>query len=759
MVIRSLSIRLIAGIIGIEVVMLSLLIWDNARTFRHTAVHQLEESAQGIAQQYAATAARFVYENDFARLLELTERLATRFDIVYVSVLDHNAVPVLTVGEAELAQRFILDLRHEDVTDGILDLERSMSIAGLDVGLVRIGFTLAPLERAVTSAVIRGVIVSATIICVTILLGFWVGQRITKSLRKLASAASEYGEGKSNIDLPDDQPDEVGVAARAFRKMIQDRDAAEAAVVESEKRLRDIADNIDDVVWINSRDFQRTLYVNPAMEKLFGITQEELQKDPYAWGDALAPSEADKLQKTIERILADMASGAAAEIDRFEFPIYKVTSPDGITRDIFARSVAMRDEVGNVERFVGVATDVTQLLGAQEELRSSNERLLQAQKMESIGQLTGGVAHDFNNLLAIILGNLELIEETDDPEERKRLLDTAMTTTLRGGDLTKSLLSFARQARLEPAILDINQLVREMNVWSSRIIPENIDVEVSLLAGLWRVKTDPSLTQNALLNLILNARDAMPRGGKMTIETANVRIDEEYNALRDEHVEPGRYVMLAVSDTGEGIPKESLARVFDPFFTTKPIGTGSGIGLSTVQGFLKQSGGAVRAYSEVGVGSTFKLYFKAVDGKQEVPLPSQPVTDQSKHTGARILIVEDEALVLNALTTILKNAGYQVTSAQSGDEAMQIWGGNPNFDLLVTDIVMPGDLQGTRLAHAMREKVPSLPVIFMSGYASEAAMHGNALRPEDTRLMKPVRRADLLAAINKALTLTAIPDR
>ena len=755
---RSLSFRLVAGIIVLEIVMLSLLVWDNARNFRHTAIHQLEESAQGISQQYATTAARYVYENDFARLSELTERLAMRFNIVYVAVLDHTAAPVLTVGNADLAENFILDRRHEDVTDGILDLERSMSVAGLDVGSVRIGVALAPLERAVTSAVLRGVTASAAIVFVTIVLGALIGQRVTANLRKLASAAADYGAGKSDIDLPDDQLDEVGVAARAFRKMIQDREDAQVAVVDSERRLRDIADNIDDVVWINSRDFQKTLYVNPALEKVFGITPEELLKDPFAWGDVLAPSEAEKLQRTIESVSAKMASGEGAEIDRFEFPIYKVTGPDGITRDIFARSVAMRDKGGSIERFVGVATDVTELLGAQEELRSSNARLLQAQKMESIGQLTGGVAHDFNNLLAIILGNLELIEETDDPEERKRFLDAAMKATHQGADLTKSLLSFARQARLEPTVIDINQMIREIRTWSSRVIPENIDVETSLLAGLWGAEADPSLTQNALLNLILNARDAMPLGGKMTIETSNVRIDEEYNELRGEDVEPGRYVMLAVSDTGEGIPKESMAQVFDPFFTTKPVGTGSGLGLSMVQGFMKQSGGTVRVYSEEGVGSTFKLYFKAAKRKQEAPLLPEPVGHQSRQTGARILVVEDEAAVLDVLTTTLKKAGYQVTSARSGDEAMQIWEDDPHFDLLVTDIVMPGNLQGTQLARALRETGPDLPIVFMSGYANEATVHGNGLRPEDIRLMKPVRRADLFAAVEKALSLGPSPD-
>ena len=748
---RSLSFKLVAGIILIEVVMLSILVWDNARSFRHTALHQLEESAKSVSRQFAATAARFVYETDFARLSDISERLEMEFDVAYISVLDHAARSILIVGDADLAANFQLDVNHEDAVDGVLDLERSMSIAGLEVGSARIGFSLERVEQAVASTVLRGIVVSAVIILLTVVMGALVGRRVTANLRKLAAAAADYGEGKTDIELPDGVSDEVGVAAHAFRQMILDREKAEVAIVNSEKRLRDIAETIDDVVWINSPDFSETRYVNPAFEKVFGLTLGDLQNDPRSWANSMAPEEADKLRKTIEEVSSKVASGENAQISRFEYPIYKVTGPDGFVREIYARSVAMRDNDGNIERFVGVATDVTELLKTQEDLRTSNENLLQAQKMESIGQLTGGVAHDFNNLLAVILGNLELIEEADDPVEIESYRNAAIIATHRGADLTKSLLSFARQSPLEPTIFDINQKVREVKEWSSRVIPENIDVEISLLAGLWQAKADPNLTQNAMLNLILNARDAMRNGGKMTIETANVRVDEEYNDLRGEDMEPGRYVMLAISDTGEGIARENLKQIFDPFFTTKPVGAGSGLGLSMVQGFMKQSGGTIRVYSEPNVGTTFKLYFKAISGKKEALSPTERAAQNTQSTGARIFVVEDEEAVLDVLVIALTKAGYQITSARSGDQAMQIWDDDPRFDLLVTDIVMPGNLQGTQLARVLREQDPELPVVFMSGYASEATVHGNGLRPEDIRLMKPVRHADLLAAVEKAL--------
>ena len=525
----------------------------------------------------------------------------------------------------------------------------------------------------------------------------------------------------------------------------------QAAVQKGEARLRDIANNIDDVVWVGSADFTETKYINPAFERVFGLSFEQIKTDPSALADILEPDEAQKIFGTIVSASEKQAKEEKPSIDRFEYPIKKVTGSDGITRDMYAHSVAMRDENGQIDRFVFVATDVTELIRTQEDLRNSNERLLQSQKMEAIGQLTGGVAHDFNNLLAVILGNIELAEDADLPDETRQSLSVAKSTTLRGAALTKSLLSFARQSPLEPARIDINKMVKETESWSSRVIPESIEVKASLLASLRKVEVDPTLTQNALLNLILNARDAMPDGGKLTLETSNVRIDEEYNELHDEDIEPGHYVLLAVSDTGTGIHKGNLAQVFDPFFTTKPVGAGSGLGLSMVQGFMKQSGGFVRVYSEQNVGTTFKLYFKAVSGEKEADACDRPASQMPMTAGARILVVEDEEAVLDLLVTVLTRAGYLVTPARSGDEAMKIWDEDQHFDILVTDIVMPGGLQGTHLARVLRERNTDLPVVFLSGYASEATVHGNGLRQEDIRLMKPVGRNELIAAVEKAL--------
>ena len=403
------------------------------------------------------------------------------------------------------------------------------------------------------------------------------------------------------------------------------------------------------------------------------------------------------------------------------------------------------DQSGKVVEHFGLSIDLT-------ELREAEARARQSQRIEAIGTLTGGVAHDFNNLLAVILGNLELCLDEDQDDMRRQYIQAAITATNRGAGLTRNLLSFARRAHLVPARLNLNQTIQNTMTWATRVLSETIIVETSLMAGLWDVELDATSAENALINLLLNARDAMPEGGKVTIETANMRISDEYVVERDEDIEPGRYVMLAISDTGHGIRAENVKKIFEPFYTDKPIGEGSGLGLSMVQGFIKQSGGAIRVYSEVGIGTTFKLYFKASGPKADEPLSEYIKPSITASEGKKILVAEDEEGVLTILEHVLASAGFEVTTAKCGDEALEVFKSSGPFDLLLTDIVMPGTLQGPALAKALRQIDQNLPCIFMSGYASEATVHGNGLKPSDIRLMKPTRRDDLLIAVTKALS-------
>lgn len=444
-----------------------------------------------------------------------------------------------------------------------------------------------------------------------------------------------------------------------------------------------------------------------------------------------------------DRVLHALAQIYAGENQTVE---YRAVHPNGEIRYIREFEEPVFDECGKVVANVGTSIDLT-------ELREAEAGARQSQRIDAIGTLTGGVAHDFNNILAIILGNLELSQEIDSPDEIRDLIGTSIEATKRGADLTRNLLSFARRAHLEPARLNLNQTIQDTMTWAARVLPATINIENSFMAELWDVELDATSAENALINILLNARDAMPDGGKVTIETANMRIDDEYVSEWNEDIEPGRYVVLAINDTGKGIPTDKLEKVFEPFFTDKPVGLGSGLGLSMVQGFIRQSGGAIRIYSEVGVGTTLKLYFKAATQLANEPQIQNRERPQAPREHISILLAEDEPEVLRLLNRMLSEAGYSVTTANSGDEALEVFKSSGQFDLLLTDIVMPGTLQGPALAKAIRSIDPDSRCIFLSGYTSEAALNGNGLKPSDIRLMKPVNRLDLLSAVSKALDI------
>ncbi|MGH1416204.1 MAG: PAS domain-containing protein [Pelagimonas sp.] len=433
---------------------------------------------------------------------------------------------------------------------------------------------------------------------------------------------------------------------------------------------------------------------------------------------------------------------AVAENKPYELE-YGITTQDGRHTWVWERGRPVKTANGEIQ-IEGIMLDAT-------DKRRTQKALIKSQRGEAIGQLTGGVAHDFNNLLAVVLGNIELVkDEIDDPALIK-MLDASINAATRGADLTGNMLAFARQAKLEPSDLNLNEVIQKAQSWIVRTLPSNIEVNTHLTDHIWTIRSDPSSTESAVLNLVINARDAMPEGGQLTIETANLVIDAETIQSQFEDIEPGEYVMMAVSDTGHGIPKDKLKQVFEPFYTTKAPNKGTGMGLSMVQGFIRQSGGTVRVYSEENVGTTFKLFFNAMArpvNHDPAPLPAAPVPDQ--HTG-RILVAEDESGVLAILVAVLRKAGYDVVATPSGDAALEVFQADQNFDLLITDVVMPGRLLGPGLVREVRAIQPDLPAIFLTGYAAEATVHGNGLRPEDTRLMKPIRRQELLSNIKTVL--------
>jgi signal transduction histidine kinase len=384
----------------------------------------------------------------------------------------------------------------------------------------------------------------------------------------------------------------------------------------------------------------------------------------------------------------------------------------------------------------------------------AEDSLRQSQKLEAIGHLIGGVAHDFNNLLTIIIGNLETaqrqLESAADGAQAKlvRRIDNAMHGAQRAATLTKRLLAFSRQQPLSPAALDLNRLLNGLSDFLRRAIGEEVSLEIVGGGGLWPVEADPAELESAILNLAVNARDAMPDGGKLTIEASNSYLDEAYCA-RHTDVQPGQYVQLAVTDTGTGMAGDVVDRAFEPFFTTKAAGHGTGLGLSQVYGFVRQTGGHVNIYSEVGEGSTVKIYLRRYVGNATAPEQPKPARTLGR-SGECILVVEDDADVRSYVTETLEGLGYDVLDAGSGDDALRLMDQHRTIVLLLTDVVMPG-MNGRKLAEQARARQPTLKVLFMTGYSRNAIVHQGRLDPGVDLIQKPLTSDQLAATVRRIL--------
>jgi signal transduction histidine kinase/ActR/RegA family two-component response regulator len=382
---------------------------------------------------------------------------------------------------------------------------------------------------------------------------------------------------------------------------------------------------------------------------------------------------------------------------------------------------------------------------------SAESQVRQLQKMEAVGQLTGGIAHDFNNMLAIVIGSLDVAKRRlkSEPEKVEACLDNAMDGAQRASQLTGRLLAFSRQQPLAPRALDANKLVGGMSELLRRTVGENLKVETVLAGGLWTTFADPGQLENAVLNLCVNARDAMPDGGALTLETANAHLDDAY-ASQQVEVTAGQYVMVSVSDTGAGMPPEVAERAFDPFYTTKGVGRGTGLGLSQVHGFVKQSGGHVKIYSEPGVGTTVKLYLPRSRRQEDAIADVGPATAPRANGEEIVLVVEDEARVRHLSVDALRELGYVVVQAADASQALSVLELQPRVDLLFTDIVMP-EMNGRRLADEAIARRPGLKVLYTTGYTRNAVVHNGVLDANVAFLPKPFTYDQLALKVRQVL--------
>jgi len=456
--------------------------------------------------------------------------------------------------------------------------------------------------------------------------------------------------------------------------------------------------------------------------------------------------------------LPDQILETAARVGRFESEGWRVRK-DGSRFWANAVVDAIRDENGELIGYSKITRDMTERRDSQDELNRAREQLFQMQKFEAIGQLTGGIAHDFNNLLTIVIGNVELAQRhleqkaAASPQTILRLLGNALTGAKRAATLTQRLLAFARRQPLDAKALNVNKFISSMGEFLQRTLGEQIDVEAVGSGGLWQVEIDPVQLESALLNLALNARDAMPSGGKLTIEANNVYLDQHYGRANPE-VAPGQYVLISMSDTGVGMDNDTLARAFEPFFTTKMAGQGTGLGLSQVYGFVKQSGGHIKVYSELNEGTTVKLYLPrlvsenkgAEDDAQQVP---------ASGGGETILVTEDDPAVLEYIVEVLRDLDYRVLQATDGDSALEYLEDEAlRIDLLLSDVVMPR-MNGRTLADQARRLKPDIKVLFMTGYSQNAIVHQGRLDPGVHLIQKPLSQAQLASRIRDILDAPA----
>ncbi|MGJ8573086.1 MAG: PAS domain-containing protein [Hoeflea sp.] len=545
--------------------------------------------------------------------------------------------------------------------------------------------------------------------------------------------------------FPIDGPGSDNVAV-----LFNDRTAdkrAELTLRASEEEFRSLSQSLLNHIWTAAPD-GKIEWLNDRVLAYSGETAEKLKGD--GWASIVHPDD----------VAAAGAVWASAvktgEIYQTEF---RIRRHDGDYRWHVVRAAPVKNDQGDVRRWVGSNTDIEHAKSNEaalaelnatleeridertRELLQSQMALQQSQKMETIGKLTGGVAHDFNNLLQVVAGNLQLLSKDVAGNERAETrVKNALAGVNRGAKLASQLLAFSRRQPLEPKVINVGRFVRGMDDLLRRSIGETVEIEVVIAEGLWNTSADPTQVENALLNLAINARDAMGDAGTLTIEAANAELDDTYTAGLDD-VSSGDYVLLAVSDTGTGMDKETLDQVFEPFFSTKPEGKGTGLGLSMVYGFVKQSGGHIKIYSEPGLGTTIKLFLPRALGEEDhdVPSTSGPVKGGSE----TILVVEDDDDVRAIVVATLSDLGYHVLTARDAQSGLSVIESGVPVDVLFTDVVMPGTLKSPEMAKLAKAIRPDLVVLFTSGYTENSIVHGGKLDPGVELLSKPYTREAL----------------
>lgn len=537
---------------------------------------------------------------------------------------------------------------------------------------------------------------------------------------------------------------EVNVYPSPSGMVVYFKDITESKNKENELHLlRAAISRVNDIILITEAEpidepGPKTVFVNEAFERRTGYSKEEvLGKTPrILQGENTQRGELDRIRRALKSW-----SPVRAELINYT----KSGEEFWLELDI----VPIENETGWYTHWVAIERDIT-------EQKLTQQKMVHSQRMESIGQLTGGIAHDFNNLLTVVIGNVEMLSELLEAEPKlQKLANMTLNAAKMGEKLTKSLLAFSRKQRLSPHVTDVNNLIQ--NLRRLLYIGDKHIVELDLSGELWNAMVDSDQLENSIINLVINAKDAMPEGGKVTIETNNINLSENYGHNHGEVI-AGDYILITIADTGIGIAQANIEKIFEPFYTTKPIGKGTGLGLATVFGFVKQSGGHISVYSEVGLGTTFKIYLPRASRSEDdlyENITKKIVPKIIK--GATILVVEDHYEVMSFAKFCLENAGYSVLSAPDGEMASQLLSSTQNIDLLFSDVSMPGAIDGYQLAELSYKLRPALPVALASGFTERQLLEKKSSVKKLPLLSKPYNKNALLEFVYENLKSTK-PD-